>query len=331
MKTRGFIVVVGCVVGLGLLVLPSSVSAGWFGQGDRLIELRHGAGSLEVQLVPERGKALILKQDWPHRWAFEGSTAELVGGSYSIVLRNRSSERLKVVIGVDGLNVYRKAAIAGRADADTGSILSAGETRTLQGWQMDHTTAQRFVFSPPEWSEGEGRTDSHIGLIVVQVYRERRQEWFGLRDQAEERAPEDGRLEVMSRKASPSPQIGTTSGDDVTSRVRTVVFDSLTTYPEVWAEIDYGRNAGRAYSRGSGVLGVTITRSDYGSRIVGVRPGSIAAAAGLQAGDVIVRIDTENRPSPGTVKDIVNAKRSGQFVFVKIHRGPHELSLKIRL
>jgi len=331
MKTLGFIVVVGCVVGLGLLVLPSSASAGWFGQGDRTIDLRHGGGSLEVQLVPDRGKALVLKQDGPNRWAFDGSTSDLVGGSYSIVLRNRSSERLKVVVGVDGLNVYRKAAIAGRADADTGSILSPGETRTLKGWQMDHSTAQRFVFSPPEWSEGQGRTDSQIGLIVVQVYRERRREWFGLRDQAEERAPEGDRLESMSRKAAPSPQIGTTSGDDVTSRVRTVHFESLTTYPEVWAEIDYGRNAGRAFPCGSGVLGLTITRSEYGSRIVDIRPGSIAENAGLKVGDIIVRIDTENRPDPGTVKDIVNAKRSGQFVFVKIHRGPHEISLKIRL
>ena len=105
----------GLFIVLGLLILPSSASAGWFGQGDRLIELRHRGGRLEVQLVPDRGKALTLKQDGPHRWVFEGSTAELVGGSYSIVLRNRSSERLKVVVGVDGLNIYRKNRIVGRA------------------------------------------------------------------------------------------------------------------------------------------------------------------------------------------------------------------------
>lgn len=319
------------IIVLGLLIVPSSASAGWFGQGDRTIELRHGGGTLEVQLLPDGGKALSLKQDGSHRWIFGGSTAELVGDSYSIVVRNRSSERLKVVVGVDGLNIYGKERIVGRADGDTGSILSPGETRTLQGWQMDHSTAQRFVFSPPEWSEGEGRTDSRIGLIVVQVYRERQQEWFGLRDKDKKCAPEGGRLEVMSRKAAPQPQIGTTSGDDVTSRVRTVTFDSLTTYPEVWAEIDYGRNAGRAYPRRSGELGLIITRTDLGSLIVDIRPGSVAEAAGLQAGDVIVRVDTENRPSPGTVKNIVNSKRRDDYVFVRVQRGRHELSLKIRL
>jgi len=331
MKTRGyFVVVVGCVVVVGLLVTPLTAGA-WFGQGDRLIELRHGGGSVEVQLVPDRGKALVLKQRGPHRWVFDGATEALMGGSYSIVVRNRSSERLKVVIGVDGLNVYRKAAVAGRADADTGSILPPGETRTLQGWQMDSSTAQRFVFSPPEWSEGEGRTDSHIGLIVVQVYRERRQEWFGLRDEVEERAAEGDRLESMSRKASPSPQIGTTSGDDVSSRVRTVVFDSMTTYPEVWAEIDYGRNQKVIPPRRHGVLGVSIITCDLGTRIDGVALGSIADEAGLKIGDVIVRIDTEDRPSAQRTRDIVRSKRPGDFVFLQVQRGRHEISLKIRL
>lgn len=328
MGTCGFRL--GLAVVMGLLMAPGSAVA-WFGHGDRTIELRHGGGSVEVQLVPDRGRALTLKQDGPHRWVFDGSTKELVGGSYSIVLRNRSSERLKVVVGIDGLNVYRKNKIVGRADADTGSILSPWENRTLKGWQMDRTTAQRFVFSPPEWSEGQGRTDSKIGLIVIQVYRERRHEWFGLRDQAGVGAPEVGRSEELQRKAAPQPQIGTTSGDDVTNRVRTVFFDCLTTYPEAWAEIDYGRHAEPTYPRRFGVLGLSIVTSDLGSRIVDVLPGSGADAAGLEAGDVIVRIDTEDRPSAGTVKDIVNAKRSGEFVFVRVRRGRHELSLKIRV
>ncbi len=322
----------GLIIVLGFLVLPSSASAGWFGHGDRTIELRHGAGTLEVQLVPDRGRALTLKQDGPHRWAFDGSTADLVGGSYSIMLRNRSSERLKVVVGVDGLNVYRKETIVGRAGADTGSILSPRETRTLRGWQMDQATAQRFVFSPPEWSEGEGRTDSHIGLIVVQVYRERRREWFGLHDQdAAVRAPENSRERRLEGKASPSPQIGTTSGDDVTSRVRTVHFDSLTTYPEVWAEINYGRHPAPAPRPRPAILGVTVFTCAMGSRIDGVVPGSIADEAGLRLDDIIVRVDTQDRPSAQRLSEILRSKRPGDFVFLKVQRGRHELSLKIRL
>jgi hypothetical protein len=328
MKRSASIVIIGVVIVFGLLPSPAMA---WFGQGDRSIELRHGAGSLAVELVPDQGRALILKQDGSHRWSFEGSTADLVGGSYSIVLRNRSSERLKVVVGIDGLNVYRKNRIVGRADSDTGSILSPGEIRTLKGWQMDSRIAQRFVFSPPEWSEGEGRSEAHIGLIVVQVYRERRHDWFGLRDEAKKVAPRGNRSEEFRQKAAPRPQIGTTSGDDIDSRVRTVSFESLTTYPEVWAEIDYGRRGESVGCRGDVLLGLSLSRADRGSRIVSVVPGSIADAAGLQVGDVIVRIDTEDRPWPGTVKTIVGAKRSGQFVFIRVERGRHEISLKIRL
>lgn len=330
MITRG-LNVVGFLVAVGLLMFPSSSSA-WFGMGERTIELRHGGGAVEVQLVPDGGKALNLKPRDPNHWSFDGATEALVGGSYSIVLRNTSSERLKVVVGVDGLNVYGKEEIVGRADGDTGSILSPWETRTLRGWQMDHMTAQRFVFSPPEWSEGQGRTDSRIGMIVVQVYRERQRGWFGIRDQDATRlAPGKTAEGCLERKASPSPQIGTTSGDDVTSHVRTVRFDNLTIYPEAWAEIDYGRHPEPPPRPRTGVLGVSVFTCDLGSRIERVVPGSVAAEAGLQPDDIIVRVDTVNRPSARQLSEILRSKTTGDFVFLKVQRGRHELSLKIRL
>jgi hypothetical protein len=143
----------------------------WTGYGSTA-SLAVGAGSLEVTLRPDRGSSLRLTPDGPNRWVFEGPTSNLVGGSYSILLRNRTDERLKVVIAVDGLNVYGREDVAGTSDDDVGSILSPWSDRSLPGWQLDDARAQRFVFSPPEWSEGEGRTDSQIGTVTVQVYRE---------------------------------------------------------------------------------------------------------------------------------------------------------------
>ncbi len=322
--------IIGTMISLGLLTGPSRSEA-WFGLGDRTIELKQGAGTLEVQLLPDRGRALLLKQDGRHRWAFEGSTADLVGGSYSIVLRNRSAERLKVVVGVDGLNVYRKKRIVGRSTTDTGSILSPGETRTLRGWQMDQRNAQRFVFSPSDWSEGQARSDSEIGLILVQVYRERPQRCFGLSDGEEESALRGNRAESLTQKAAPQPGIGTTSGDDVTSHVRTVSFDSLTNYPENWAEIDYGRNSGCPDRFPEKLLGLSLSRDRHGSRVIRVEPASIADTAGLQKGDVISRIDTEDRPTPTRIRAVVDTKDPGRYLFIRVERGRHELSLKIRM
>lgn len=330
MKTKESLLTIAVMI--AALAAPSIGSA-WWGHGDEVV-LRHGGGTVEVTIVPDRGGRLKLRQDGLNRWVFDGSTKDLVGGSYSIVVDNKSPERIKVVVGVDGLNVYRRSPIVGRADADVGSILSPWETRTLKGWQMDSSTAQQFVFSPPDWSEGKGRTDSQIGLIVVQVYRERRYEYFGLEDK-EKIGSSRGAGDARQRSceiAPSSPQIGTTSGNDVTSRVRTVSFEALTIYPEAWAEIDYGRNGSwNPPPPRTGRLGIAVVDDSGGARIVSVERGSTADAAGLRVGDVITRVDTENRPDARTVADVIRRKGAGAWVFLDIDRGRHQLSLKIRL
>jgi len=325
-----------------------------------------GSGTLEVTLRPDRGSARELVPDGPHRWVFEGATSKLVGGSYSILLRNRTDERLKVVVAVDGLNVYGREDVAGTSDEDVGSILSPWSDRSLPGWQLDSERAQRFVFSPPEWSEGQGRTERQIGTVTVQVYREWQEPRWQYYRQPDERdgaaaapkqAPDaepaevqggaesrrgdaesahrDGELAeppVALRRRGP---IGTASGDDVDSWVRTVRFVAATSFPESWAVIDYGQ-AGYAQRmpsprpRWDDLLGLDVAPAADGTRIVDVAPGSAAEQAGLEAGDVIVRIDTVYAPSTTATRRILAAKAHGEFAFLRVRRGPHELAVKIR-
>ena len=314
-------------------------------------------GSLDVTLRPDRGSALQLVPDGPHRWVFEGQTSNLVGGSYSILLRNRTDERLKVVVAVDGLNVYGREDVAGTSDEDVGSILSPWSDRSLPGWQLDSERAQRFVFSPPEWSEGEGRTERQIGTVTVQVYREWQEPSWEYRRQPESRdggaaapkqapAPEPAEVQggaesrrgdaelaeeppIALRRRGP---IGTASGDDVDSWVRTVRFVAATAFPESWV-IDYGQ-AGYAQRppspRYDDLLGLNLAPATDGTRIVDVAPGSAADRAGLEPGDVIIRIDTVFGPSFTATRRILAAKARGEFAFVRVRRGPHELALKIR-
>jgi hypothetical protein len=325
------------------------------------VRLDVAGGTLEVLVVPDGGSPLRLVADGGNHWRFVGSTADLVGESYSVVLRNRTGERLKVVVGVDGLNVYEREEVIGRADGDVGSILSPWDERTLRGWQVGDHRAERFVFSPPEWSEGEGRTDSEIGLLTVQVYREwqPRYDYDEYRDRRggvgggdakgappaatapaprrAEGAEDSAAAEPRAQAQAARPPIGTTAGDDVTSHVRTVRFQPATSYPEAWAVVDYGQTRqarhrpddGGWYDR-RGPLGLALEESRDGARIVAVAPGSPADRAGLEPWDVIVRIDTVVHPSAAATRRILLDKEHGDYAFLRVRRGPHELAIKIR-
>lgn len=326
-----------------LLACGPAAGGSWPWRSTGTVRLDVAGGWLEVTVRPDQGRPLRLTPDGPHRWTFEGPTSDLVGEPYSIVLRNHTGERLKVVVGVDGLNVYEREVIAGSSREDVGSILSAWTDRTLPGWQLGLDRAQRFVFSPPEWSEGEGRTDQQIGLLTVQVYREWQPESWDYRERdrlgAARQAPVEGETTAESRPDSAAPPpaarkapIGTTSGDDVDSSVRTVRFMPATTYPESWAVIDYGhaQPAWRPWPREEDLLGLDIEQAEGGTRIVSVAPGSPADRAGLEPSDLIVRIDTVFGPSPSTTRRILRGKDPGDYAFLRVRRGPYELAVKIR-
>ncbi|HEV8241087.1 MAG TPA: PDZ domain-containing protein [Thermoanaerobaculia bacterium] len=356
---RGFKALVPVLV-LTLLACGPAVGRSWRPWQGPTASLPVGAGSLEVTLRPDRGSSLQLTPDGPHRWVFEGPTSKLVGGSYSILIRNRTDERLKVVIGVDGLNVYGREVVGGTADDDVGSILDPWTDRNLPGWQLDDERAQRFVFSPPEWSEGEGRTDSQIGTVTVQVYREWQEPSYLYRNNPRDERDGERSGELQAPKEAPAPEaesaqggaersrrdgamaeaaparrapIGTASGDDVDNQVRTVRFVAATSFPESWAVIDYGQT-GYAQRpprpRFDELLGLDLAPAADGTRIVDVAPGSAADQAGLEAGDLIVRIDTVSGPSATATRRILAAKSRGEFAFLRVRRGPHELAVKIQ-
>jgi len=342
-----------------LAVVAPAHARGW--GRDPEVHLAIAGGTLDVALAPDGASPLRLTPDGPHRFTLTGSTAPLVGHAYSVRLRNRSGERLKVVVGVDGLNVYAKETVVGSADGDVGSILDPWSERTLTGWQLDDERAQRFVFSPPEWSEGQGITDSRIGLLTVQAYRERREiesrPWLDRRDGA---APSDSeapmgssresaagapaeppaatlKAQADSNVAAPAPAgrapIGTTAGDEVASAVRTVFFEAATRYPEAWTVIDYGTTRlARVHPPvvDEERLGMTLEPARDGARIVTVEPGGAAARAGLAPSDVIVRLDTTFAPSVEQARDILRRKASGDFAFLRVRRGGNELAVKLR-
>jgi hypothetical protein len=300
------------------------------GAAQSRVRVSYGSGStLFVQVVPDGRAALPFESDSPDTWAFQGDTASLVGKSYTVRLENTGRSRIKVVIGVDGVNVYFRKPIVGAADRDIGSILGPGQTRTVSGFQSDEQTAQRFVFSPQGFSEGASVRGARVGAIEVHVYEEYRPQAYRQdqdRSQGNSAAP---------NSAAP-PGIGTTAGDDVDSDVRRVAFTASTREPLARLELNYGRPEEarepiREDDRSLGRLGVSVESDPGGLRIVRVERGALGDDLGLREGDVLTKLDTYPRPTPAVLRRVLRDKRPGEYLFLEVLRGRHAVTFKARL
>lgn len=312
------------VVALAGLTLPAAAQEHGFGSSaaqDRL-RLSYGSGgALVVQLVPDGRSPLPFQRDASGAWVFRGDTAPLVGRSYTVRLENRGRGRIKVVVGVDGVNAYFREPIAGRADRDVGSILGPGHKRELAGFQVDEETAQRFVFSPPEFSEGGQVRSARVGEIDVHVY--------------EEYQPEVG-LGGRRPEAGAPPEIGTTAGEDVDSEVRRVAFTAATRQPIARLLLVYGRpdpeqGPPPQPDHRLGPLGVAVEDQAGGLRIVRVLPDALGDEMGLREGDLITKADTSARPTAARLRRILRDKDRGDYLFLEVRRGRHVVSFKTQL
>ncbi|HPC82091.1 MAG TPA: PDZ domain-containing protein [Thermoanaerobaculaceae bacterium] len=287
---------------------------------DRVRVYYREGSSVSVQVIPDGRAALQFRSTGSDRYELIGDTQSLVGKSYALRIENHGRYRIKVVVGIDGVNAFFRKPVQGYARADVGAVLAAREVRTIKGFQLDGEQAQRFVFSPPEYSEGRG--EGRVGEIELHVY----EEWRPERDVPKLDEELSGRVEAAR------PGLGTTTGDDFDSQVRRVRFVSATPEPVARVVLLYGREEGfRPPSPPSGKLGVTIERHPSGCRVTGVEPGSIAEEVGLRRGDIIVKADSEDEPSPQTLRRVLRDKDRGDYLFLEVERGRHLLTFKIRM
>ncbi len=78
-------------------------------------------------------------------------------------------------------------------------------------------------------------------------------------------------------------------------------------------------------------LGVRLSNSPEGVRIVEVVPQSPAEAAGLKAGDVIVAVDNQNVQRVDQVQAILGSKAAGDMVALRVRRTDTLLAITVRL
>ena len=110
------------------------------------------------QLLPEyrhRG------QDW---------IAGTPGHRYAVRLSNRTGERVKVVLSVDGVNAVSGETAGSR---QAGYVLAPWQSTEIAGWRKSLDDVAQFVFTDPgaSYAARTGRPDN-IGVIGIAVFRE---------------------------------------------------------------------------------------------------------------------------------------------------------------
>ena len=142
----------------------------------------HGRASLrrnvEIEVVSDSGSVLRSISYREFRMGMTQVIKQYLeaekGKHYAIVVRNRTSDRIGVVIAVDGRNIIS----GGRSDLEYREamyIVNAGQTARYDGWRTSQKEVHRFFFTENEEAYA-ARTFgdvSAMGLIAVAVYRER--------------------------------------------------------------------------------------------------------------------------------------------------------------
>ncbi len=96
------------------------------------------------------------------------------GHRYSVRMTNTSSERVLVVLSVDGVNaISGETASAGQ----TGYVLGPWQSTEITGWRKSYNDVAQFYFTdlPDSYAARTGRPDN-VGVIGVAVFRERQRD-----------------------------------------------------------------------------------------------------------------------------------------------------------
>jgi hypothetical protein len=134
--------------------------------------------AVSIDIVSERGSDFLTI---PHRDSWKGETHIIKnylearrGANYGIRIRNRTPDRIGVVIAVDGRNI-----ISGKRSnlkhTEAMYIINSYGYGRYDGWRTTSDTVHKFYFTdvPDSYSVRTFGDDSAMGVIAVAVYREK--------------------------------------------------------------------------------------------------------------------------------------------------------------
>jgi hypothetical protein len=199
---------------------------------------RFGGGEVDVTVVSERGRTL---PQYPLReggaGVYKAYLEATQGQRYSVQIRNRTNERIGVVVAVDGRNIISGDRSNLRPD-ERMYVLGPYQQERYEGWRTGKNRVNRFYFTDAGDSYAGAWEDySAMGVIAVAAFRELSrqpqpwtQEGGGYNDQrglrrapssAEGAPPASAGQRSIQRKAEP----GTGYGEKEWSPSRRVEFD----------------------------------------------------------------------------------------------------------
>ncbi len=135
---------------------------------------RYGGGNVEVDVVGDRGQTL---PQYPVRGgggagAYKAYLEATRGQNYSIQIRNRSNQRVGVVIAVDGRNIISGDRSNLRPD-ERMYVLGPYQQESYEGWRTGKNRVNRFFFTDAGDSYSGAWGDySAMGVIAVAAFRE---------------------------------------------------------------------------------------------------------------------------------------------------------------
>lgn len=93
------------------------------------------------------------------------------GSSYKIRLTNRTYQRIKVIVSVDGLSVMDGKPAGSNTQ---GYVINGYDSLVIDGWRtsMDSVATFEFGSKRHSYSAESGQGTSNVGVIGVQVFRE---------------------------------------------------------------------------------------------------------------------------------------------------------------
>jgi len=194
----------------------------------------HHRGNLEVEIVSDRGDVFFAL---PYKEIEQGRTQVIKrylearkGENYSVVIRNNTSERVGVVIAVDGRNIItgKKSYLKNN---EMMYLVDAYDSARYEGWRTDDDTVHSFYFTDikDSYSKRTFNDSSAMGVIAIAAFREKeRPRVFFDRQMSKENAPAAPGYPAPLREASKkseSDAAGTGFGNEKYSPVVKVEFE----------------------------------------------------------------------------------------------------------